>query len=420
VNGAFSVTQSLWAHADFRRLWAAQAVSAVGSRITRTALPIVAISSLGASATMVSILSAMTMAPGVLIALFASGFIDRARKRPLLIAMDVVRAGLLLTLPIAALAGVLTMTQLIVVAAMTGAATSVFVIAKSAYLPRLLQIEALVEGNTKLQTTEAIAEVAGPSVAGFLIQAVTAPITVVVDAAGFLWSAWWLGRIEAVEATAPPASPERPFADIVEGWRACRANPVVFALLAAEGTFGLFAGFFAAIYMLFTLRTLGLDEATVGLIIGVGGIGALWGALAAEPLTRLLGYGRAVVICLGSWVVANVLVPTAEGQGALTTPFLVGQQLIGDGFLSAFMILAISVRQTALDHDVQARAGATFQVVGGLSLPIGALIAGPLADVVGTGTVLWIAIGGALIPLAILSLSPLWRLQKLEDMRVSA
>ena len=414
------MTQSLWTHADFRRLWAAQAVSAVGSRITRTAVPIIAISSLGASATMVSVLSAMTMAPGVVIALFASGAIDRARKRPLLIAMDIVRAGLLLTLPVAAVAGVLTMTHLIVVAALTGAATAVFVIAKSAYLPRLVAVDALVEGNTKLQTTEAVAEVAGPSIAGFLIQAVTAPVAIVVDALGFLWSAWWLKRIEAGEETAPPATPEHPLADIVEGWRVCRARPVVLTLLAAEGTFGLFAGFFAAVYMLFTLRTLGLDEATVGLIIGVGGIGALWGALVAAPLTRWLGYGRAVVICLALSMAANVLVPMAEGAGQLTIVFLVGQQLIGDGFLSAFMILAVSVRQTALDHDVQARAGATFQVVGGLSLPIGALIAGPLADVVGTGTVLWIAICGALIPLAILSLSPLWRLQKLADTRVSA
>ena len=117
------------------------------------------------------------------------------------------------------------------------------------------------------------------------------------------------------------------------------------------------------------------------------------------------------------WVAATTLIPAAEGQDALRIPFLVGQQLIGDGFLSAFMILSVSVRQTALAHDVQARAGATFQVVEGLSLPIGALVAGPLADVVGPGAVLWIAIAGAVIPLAILSFSRLPALRTLEEVR---
>ncbi len=185
MNGA-NTAHSLWRHADFRRLWAAQAVSAVGSRITRTALPIIAINSLGASATAVSVLSAMALAPGVIVALFAAGRIDRSRKRPLLIAMDLARAGLLLTLPVAAWFGMLTIVQLVAVAALTGAATAMFRVADSAYLPRLVDSSQIVEGNTKLQTTEAIAEVAGPSIAGILIQAVTAPVAIVVDALSFL------------------------------------------------------------------------------------------------------------------------------------------------------------------------------------------------------------------------------------------
>lgn len=414
------MTTSLWRHADFRRLWAAQAVSAVGSRITRTALPIIAITSLNASATWVAVLSAMATAPGVLIALFAAGAIDRSRKRPLLIAMDVARAMLLLTLPAAALFGALTITHLILVAALTGAATAAFVLAKSAYLPRLIAVDRLVEGNTKLETTEAVAEVAGPSAAGALIQAVTAPVAVVVDALSFLWSAWWLKRIEAGESAAPPAGPRHPFADIAEGWRACRAHAVAFALLAAEATFGLVGGFFSAIYMIFALRTLSLDAATVGFIIGVGGIGALWGALAAEPLARRFGYGRALVSSLGLWVAANMFIPAAEWSESLAIPFLVAQQLIGDGFLAAYMILAVSVRQTALEPDLQARAGATFEVVGGICLPLGALVAGPLADVVGTGAVLWIAVAGAAVPLAILAASRLWTLRRLADLRSDA
>ena len=420
MNGSTEPARPLHTHADFRRLWAAQAVSAVGSRITRTALPIIAISSLNASATGVSILSAMAMAPGVIVALFAAGAIDRARKRPLLIAMDILRAALLLTLPLAAAFGVLTMTQLVIVAALTGTATAIFLIAKSAYLPRLVEVRQLVEGNTKLQASEAVAEIAGPSVAGILIQAVTAPVAIITDSLGFLWSAWWLTRIEAAEGTAPPAADEHPFSDIVEGWRACSRHPIVFPLLLAQGTFGLFAGFFASIYMIYALRTLGLDVATVGVIIGVGGIGALWGAFVAMPLSRRFGVGRAVVWSLACWVVTTMLIPAAEGQGTLAVPFLVAQQLIGDGFLTAFMILAVSIRQTALNEDLQARASATFQVVEGLSLPTGALIAGPLADVVGTGGVLWIAIAGASVPLLILSISRLWTLQTLEEARISA
>ena len=380
-------------------------------------MPIIAINSLGASATAISVLSALAMAPGVVIALFASGFIDRTRKRPLLIAMDLVRAGLLLSLPVAAWFGVLTMAHLIVIATLTGAATAIFLIAEAAYLPRLVDTPDIVEGNTKLQVTEAVAEIAGPSAAGFLIRALTAPVAVIADALSFIWSAWWLMQIRTAETVAPPSVNSHPLDDVAQGWRACRDHRIVFPLLLAQGSFGVFGGFFAAIYMIFTLRTLGLDEAMVGLIIGAGGVGALWGAAAAGALSRVLGYGRAIVLCLGAWMMASILIPTAEGQGQLTIPFLVGQQLIGDGFLSAYMILAVSVRQTALPVDVQARAGATFQLVGGLALPAGALIAGPLAEIVGTGAVLWIAIAGSLIPLLILSMSPLWHLKKLEDSR---
>ena len=410
----------LLAHPDFRRLLIAQAVSAVGSRVTRTALPIIAINSLSASATATAFLSAMSMLPGVVIALFAAGQIDRARKRPLLIVMDLARAALLLTLPVAALFGALTMTQLVAVATLTGVATAVFMIAKSAYLPRLVDAGQLVDGNTKLQTTEAVAEIAGPSAAGVLIQAVTAPVAVIIDALSFVWSAWWLREIRASEDVAPSSVADHPLQDIAEGWRACRRHPVVFPLLMAQATFGLFAGFFSAIYMLFALRTLGLSPATVGFIIGVGGVSALAGAFVAEPLSRVLGYGRSVVLCLGAWILASAFIPAAEGQGALTVPFLVGQQLIGDGFLTAFFILAVSIRQTALDLDVQARAGATFQAVDGIALPVGALIAGPLAEIVGPGAVLWIAIAGALVPLLILSFSRLWALKTLEDSRVPA
>ena len=278
MNGTIGANETLWVHSDFRKLWAAQAVSAVGSRVTRTALPIIAITTLNASAVSVSILSAMAMAPGVVVAVFAAGQIDRSRKRPLLISMDLARAALMLTIPLAGLLDILTMAHLILVAALAGAATAIFNIADTAYLPRLVPAALLVDGNTRLQTSEAIAEIAGPSLAGVLIQAVTAPVAIVTDALSFVWSAAWLARIQAGEATAPPSEHHNVLRDAVVGWRSCSRHPIVFPLLLSQGIFGLFGGFFSAMYMVFTLRTLGLDAATIGLVIGVGGIGALWGA----------------------------------------------------------------------------------------------------------------------------------------------
>ncbi|MGK3993121.1 MFS transporter [Sorangium sp. So ce1024] len=182
---------------DFLRLWAAQAVSALGGRVSRTALPVIAIVSLGADAAGVATLSALSTAPGVLVGLFAGGLVDRSRKRPLLIGADLVRAALILSVPIAAWTGVLTLVQLFAVAALAGMATSLFQIADNAYLPALVGQDRLVEANARIEGTEAAAEIAGPGAAGILIQVLTAPVTMVVDALSYLGSAALLGRIRA-------------------------------------------------------------------------------------------------------------------------------------------------------------------------------------------------------------------------------
>src|SRR5215218_9523736 len=179
----------LWRHPDFLRLWAAQAGSAVGSRITRTALPIIAILMLRATPTEVAVLSALGVAPGVLVGLFAGGRVDRAAKRPLLIGADVARALLILTIPAAAWLNVLGMAQLYAIAALVAAATTLFQIADTSYLPVLVGREQVLEGNARLGATESLAETAGPGVAGVLIQLLTAPVAVIVDALSYLWSA---------------------------------------------------------------------------------------------------------------------------------------------------------------------------------------------------------------------------------------
>jgi hypothetical protein len=401
----------LWHHPDFLRLWGAQIVSAFGSRITRTALPILALLTLRATPTEIALLSALGVAPSLAVGLFVGGHVDRTAKRPLLIGADLVRALLLFTVPLAAGFGVLSMTQLYIVAATVGAATSLFQIADNSYLPTLVDKALLVEANARLEASESVAEAAGPGVAGVLVQFLTAPVALGVDAMSYLWSALWLGRIQTPEK--PAAATEAPasvLGDIVVGFRACLSHPLIRPVLLTEAVMYFFGGFFLSLYMPFALGPLGLSPATVGVIIGVGGVGAFVGALLARPLQRR-GLGPAMGVSLLVGQGANLLIPLAGEAGAWSIPLLVLQQLLGDALLGAYVIHALSLRQWVMPSEVLGRANASFHVVTGLLLSAGALLAGPLAGALGLGPTLWIGAGGGLLAVPLLlSGSPLtWR-----------
>ncbi|HEU4728089.1 MAG TPA: MFS transporter, partial [Kofleriaceae bacterium] len=200
--------RGLWRHANFLRLWAAQVVSAFGSRITRTALPIIAVKTLDQAGTSLGLLAAMQLVPGVFLAMAVGGFVDRGRKRRILIASDLIRAALVGSLTLAWALGALTMIHLIIVGAGVGAATALFQITDVAYLPGLIGRRHLAEGNAKLETTEAIAEITGPASGGALIAALGAPLAVAIDAASYVWSALMLGRIRDADSTPPaPTAP---------------------------------------------------------------------------------------------------------------------------------------------------------------------------------------------------------------------
>ncbi len=394
----------LWRHADFLKLWAAQSLSALGSRITRTALPMIAILTIGATPTEIAILSALGVAPGVVVGLVAGGPVDRSPKRPLLVATDLLRAALILTIPFAAWSGFLSMPQLYLVAACIGAATALFRIADNAYLPTLVGKDQLVEGNAKLEATDSIAESVGPGLAGILVQAMTASFAVIVDAVTYLWSASMLSRIRAAEA--PAATEERNglVADVKAGFHACLHEPVVARLLAAETLMMLFGGFFNTLYMILALERLALSPLAVGLVISVGGIGSFLGALMAERVASRFGLGPTLLATLTLGSAAALLIPLSEVAGPLAIPSLVAHQLIGDAFLSIYLIHALSLRQRVLPIEVLGRTSATFHVATGLAMPLGALVAGPLADAIGFSTTLWIgAVGGLAAALALIS-----------------
>jgi MFS family permease len=402
----------LWRHGDFLKLWGAQLISALGSRITRTALPILAVLSIHATAEQVAMLTALSMAPGVIVGLLLGGRIDRRAKRPLLIAADLVRAGLLLTVPLAAWLGRLGMGQLYVVAALAGAATTLFQIADKAYLPTLIGKDRLVEGNSKLESTEAVAEIAGPGLGGLLVQAITAPAAIVFDALSFLASAFFLARIGHAEAPADEGHRPTLLHDLRVGLGASVLHPLVRPEFLVEANSAIWNGFFAALYTLYALETLHLGPGALGLVISAGGIGALFGATLAGRVSRAMGLGPALITCMMGTRIAAFLIPLARGPEWLALSCLLGHQLVGDGLLVAYYVLAVSLRQSVLPQETLGRANATFHVATGLLVPFGAIIAGLIAEATDVRTALWLsAIGGMINPL-ILRFSALRRLSR--------
>lgn len=410
------MTQTLWRHSDFLKLWAAQAVSAFGSRITREGLPMAAILALDASPAQLGLLAALSLGPGVILGLFAGGWADRHYRRPILIGTDILRVLLLLSVPIAAWMHWLTMPQLYLVAAAVGAASLMFAIADHAYLPGLIDPDQLMEGNTKLGVTESVAEIGGPALAGLLFKWLTAPVALLVNAATYLVSAVFLWTIRTPE---PPPAPvdkaEHPFSDLMFGVRAILGQPLVRPLLLMTVFQSLFSSFFAALYLLFAIRTLGLTTDLLGLVIAVGGGGALAGAVIAPLAVRWLGLGPAI-IWLGLAAAASAaLIPLAPATVAGGAAVLIIGQLLGDGLGVAAIIPAGTLRQSVFAQAKLGRTGAVFHVARGAVSVVGALVGGVLAQAIGIREAMWVAVAGMVAAGLIPLFSPLRTLKVLPD-----
>ena len=429
------------------RLWTAQTFSAFGSRITRTALPVIAVATLGVPEGMMGVMAAAQFAPGVLIAMFAGGFIDRCSKRRILIGADLARVALVASLPIAWWFGALSLLQLALVGAGVGAATALFMITDNAYLPALISKPQLEEGNAKLETTDAIAEIAGPAAAGSLIAALGAPLAVVVDAVSYLWSALWLVQIrepqrrDSAAAIAPatgpngvaepldpqmertserseqdpsPRKPLRPpaLADLRFGLRTIFNHPQVKWLVLAHMVWSISGGFFMTLYAMYCLRILHLSTTLLGIVIAFGGIGALLGALLSRGLKRRFGIGPTLVVASTLSLLVAILMPLAATTSHLTMlVLLVTHQVASDGFAVAYVVQAVTLRQTVLPADVLGRCNAAIHVCTNGIVPIAALTAGLLAQLVGITIAVWVGVlVGFIAPLFLL---PLWRLRAL-------
>lgn len=256
----------LWQERDFRAFWAGRTVSALGSQVTLLALPLVAVLALGATPVQMGFLTADGSLPALLFGLVVGVWVDRRRRRPLMVAADLGRGALLLIIPIAALLGLLRVEALYAVAFLAGGLTLVFDIAAQSFFPTLVGRDRLVEGNSKLEVSRSAAEIVGPGLAGGLVQVLTTPFAIVADALSFLASALLLGLIGAPEpAPAPPDARQRLRLAIGEGLRAVLGHPVLRALAGAAGLLAFFNSLLEAVVLLYLSRDLGISPALLGL-----------------------------------------------------------------------------------------------------------------------------------------------------------
>lgn len=403
-------TGGLWRHPDFLRLWGAQIGSAFGSRITRTVLPMVAIGTLGASEAEVGILGALGVAPAILVGSWLGGTVERSHKRPILIGADLFRAVAVFSIPVAAWFGVLGMAQVYLVTIAIGAATTLFQITDNTLLPALIGRDHLLEGNSRLEATEGVAEAVGPGLGGLLAQILTAPLAMAVDGVSYLWSAALLSRIRVVEQ---PVVEDEPtvLSDLWIGLRASFTDPLVRPLLSTEALTCFFGGFWLALYMFVGLAVLDLSNLEAGMIVSAGGIGAFAGPWVAVRFGDRFGTGPAMVGCLAFGLAANLLIPLSLTAGWATIPILVVHQLLGDALLGAYGVHAMTLRQRVVPETVLGRVNATFHMTAGLMLTVGSLVAGLLGSTIGAPATLWIAAGGALLAVPVLAASSVSRLR---------
>ena len=367
----------------FNRLWAAQAISAFGARITREGLPLMAVVALGAPAATLGGLAATASGAALVTALATGALIDRGRRRRVLIGADLLRAVVLAALPVAALLNVVSLAQVFIAAAIVAAASAVFEMASHAYLPSVVGKDRLVAGNARLAASESVAEVGGPALAGVLFQWLSAPLAIAANALTYLASAAFLAGIRAAEpAPAAPAG-RRPWTrEVSEGFRVAWSDLRLRALLLMGAAQGLCGGVFSALYVLFASRTLQLSPAQLGLAIAAGGVGALGGTFIAPWLARRLGTGPAILVAMAGAGLAVLITPFAlAGPKGLAA--LIASQVLGDALAVAGVILAASLRQSLAPQAALARLSGAFQATAGGMAVIGALAGGALGAGIG-------------------------------------
>lgn len=401
----------------FRDFWVGQTVSLFGDQVSLLAIPLLAALELHAGAAQMGLLTAAALAPNLLFSIHLGAWADRRpRRRELLIAADLGRALLLLTIPLAWLLGALSLAQLYVVAFAAGSLGVMFSVAYDIVFVALLDREQYIQGSSLLNGSRAASIVAGNSVAGILVQALTAPIALLLDSLSYLGSALFIRRAGAVESA--PA-PDGDGASLAAGCRFITRTPLIRTALLASATLNLFNTGFYALLVLYATRDLGMGAGAIGIALAIGGFGSLVGAGVVRRLSNRFGLGRALVFGFVLTPAPLLLVPIAAGTQVSTILVAVAEFFNGMGVMVLDVGLG-SLYAALVPDQLRARVSGAFLLVNYGIRPIGALAGGLLAAAVGLHTTMWVTAIGALAGVLWLLPSPMPRLRDLPRAALSS
>ncbi|HEX5506174.1 MAG TPA: MFS transporter [Thermomicrobiales bacterium] len=404
----------LWRQPEFLKLWAGQTVSLFGSQVTSLALPLVAVLTLGASPAEMGLLRACQTLPPLLLGVFVGAWVDRLRRRPILLGADLGRAACLALIPLAAALGLLRIELLYGVGFLAGALKVWFDITYFSYLPALVERERLIDANGKLETSFSAATIGGPGLAGALVQLVTAPFAIVLDAASFLVSALSLALIRAPEPPpAPRARARRLWGEIGAGLRAVAGDPYLRSLALVNALVNVALGLQGAIYVLYLVRDLALSPAAIGLVLAASGPGFLAGALLAARVTGRFGPGPALVGAGLVFGATRLVAPLVAGPPAVAALLLAVANLASGVTGEIHALTDLSLRQTLVPYHLLGRVNAGMRLIAWSAAPAAGLLGGALGGWLGLRPAL-----GATALLAFLMPLAVWRspLRALREM----
>jgi MFS family permease len=408
---------SLWHNRSFRSLWAAQAVSQFGDRITELALPLIAVVVLHASPNEVALVTAAVWLPNLLSLLLGAWVDHRRHKRRLLVSADILRAVVLLSLPAAYLLDGVSLGQLYAVALLIGAGEVLFNMANAPFFVSLVPRASYIEANSKLSATRSISFIAGPAVGGVLIQVLTAPVAVLVDAVSFLASAVFLGRIRVKEQ-----SPDHDGLDTMsvlqrarDGLRFVLHHPVLRASLGCATTVNFFTFMSGALIVLFASRSLELDSGLIGLAFGIGAVGGLLGALLAPAVSRRIGVGHTIVVGAILFPAPIALAALAGGPVWTRLGALAVAELLSSIGVMFFDVPLNSLQTSVIPDGMRSRVAGAFTAVNYGIRPLGAVVGGALGTSIGLRPTLLLAAAGGTLSFLWLLPSPIPGFRSLVD-----